>query len=257
MKYILVAGNWKMNTNAFESEKLAEYIAGGVSGRQFEVGVLLCPPFTSLERVSKTLKDSNVRLGAQNCSPEPKGAFTGEISIPMLKYLKCSHVIIGHSERRAIFGETSEQVNRKLKALLDRELTPVMCVGENLDERKSGKTFEVVEDQLVKGFDGVDSQGVLSTVIAYEPVWAIGTGVAAEIEQIAEAHARIREFLVERFGPEVESMLLLYGGSVKESNAEEIFSVKDVNGGLIGGASLDPEGFLKIIEIAEKIVSDS
>lgn len=253
MKNMLIAGNWKMNTNVFESEKLVEYILGFLSTQTgIKSKVLVCPPFTSLYPIGKLLDNTKLLLGAQNCHYEEKGAFTGEISIPMLEYCGVSYVIIGHSERRSYFKETDEFINKKLLALLNRELTPILCIGETLDERNRGETFQVLTRQLELGLAGVSSDIIDKIVIAYEPVWAIGTGVSATRQQVVEAHDFLRNYLVEKFGTNANNVYLLYGGSLSEKNADEILSIENVNGGLIGGASLKGESFTEVIKTAEK-----
>lgn len=253
MKKMLIAGNWKMHTNAFESVKLIEYIYGGIKDKNLNCKVLVCPPFTSLYPVSQVLKGSKVLLGAQNCHEEIEGAYTGEISVRMLRNIGCSHVIIGHSERRTYFGETNDLLNKKLKVILERPLSPIFCIGETLEERRAGNTFDVLSLQLEEGLDGIEGEDFERTVIAYEPVWAIGTGVAATDEQVKEAHDWLRGKLAEMRGEAARETILLYGGSMKPKNAESLLSIDNVNGGLIGGASLDPESFLKIIESAESV----
>ncbi len=254
MKKMLIAGNWKMNTNTFESEKLAEYIAGGVSGMELKSLVLVCPPFTSLQTLSNTLRDTPVKLGAQNCHFEPEGAYTGEISVQMLAHLHCEYVIIGHSERRQYFHENDGIVNKKALAVLNASLTPIICIGETIDQRQNEKTFEVLDTQLRTGLAGIDPAHSDNIVIAYEPVWAIGTGLAATPEQVQEAHAFIKEKLSMILGEKGKNIIVLYGGSMKPGNAEELLSLDDVNGGLIGGASLKGDSFLEIIKTAEKIL---
>lgn len=254
-KNMLIAGNWKMNTNSFEATKLIEYVAGGVAAMgNLAAKVLVCPPFTSIESVAKVCAGTGISHGAQNCHFEAQGAFTGEISIPMLKHLNCCYIIIGHSERRAYFGETDEFINKKLKAILSEEITPVLCIGETLDERNSGKTFDVLEKQLKGCLAGISSEEICKVVVAYEPVWAIGTGVSATNEQVAEAHDKLRAMLMGVYGEVAENIYLLYGGSLNEKNAAEILSNRNVNGGLIGGASLKGDAFLSIIKTANEIV---
>ncbi len=254
MKNILIAGNWKMNTNIFESEKLVEYILGYVkNAAKLNCEVLVCPPFTSICSVTKLLADSPIHLGSQNCYYEQSGAYTGEVSIDMLKHCGVSHVIIGHSERRTIFGETDELINKKLLALLNAELTPILCIGETLEEREQGKTFDVLGTQLKLNLAGINAENINKIVIAYEPVWAIGTGITATTEQINEAHDWLRRYLIARFGVKSEKLLLLYGGSMNAANADEILACENVNGGLIGGASLKGDAFCSIIESANRI----
>lgn len=250
---MLIAGNWKMNTNVFESEKLVEYILGYLEnsgGSKCEV--LVCPPFISIYPISTLLEGTSLKLGAQNCHFEDKGAFTGEISLPMLKHCDVSHVIIGHSERRAYFLESDELINKKLLAILKSELTPILCIGETIEERNAGKTFDILTGQLDKCLENISAEKISDIVIAYEPVWAIGTGVSATIEQVNEAHDWLRNYLTGKFSTAGNDCALLYGGSMNEKNADEILSSPNVNGGLIGGAALKGESFVSIIEFAGK-----
>ncbi|MFP4370057.1 MAG: triose-phosphate isomerase [Bacteroidota bacterium] len=255
MKPMLIAGNWKMHTNAFEGEKLAQYIVGGINQLpDLKSDILVCPPFTGLAAIKKVIEGSPVKMGAQNCYPENKGAYTGEIAPPMLANAGCTYVIAGHSERREYFNESSEFVNKKVITILDNNMKAIMCIGESLEERRSGKTFDILKDQLDKGLDKIGAEQYKNLIIAYEPVWAIGTGESAEPAQVEEAHGRIREMLKTRFGDFARDMIILYGGSLKPSNAESILKIKDVNGGLIGGASLKGEDFLEIIKTAETLL---
>lgn len=253
MKRILIAGNWKMNTNAFEGEKLSEYIVGGYTDFKENVNVLVCPPFTSLASVSKVVSGTKVALGAQNCHILLSGAFTGEVSIPMLEYLNCTYIIIGHSERRAYYHEDDIIVNEKAKAVLNSGLSPIVCIGETLSERQNGKTWEILQRQIDLGLNFPVELDISKLVIAYEPVWAIGTGLAATADQIAEAHAFIREKLAEKIGNIGYDTLILYGGSVTAANAKSILETDNVNGALIGGASLKGDVFLSIIKTAQEI----
>lgn len=255
MKKMLIAGNWKMNTNLFEAQKLAEYVLGGVKNMpKVNIEILMCPPYTNLQSVRDIVENSAIYLGAQNCHYEPKGAYTGEISLRMLKQLDVSYVIVGHSERRQYFGETDEIINKKVKAVLEYDLTPILCIGETLQEREADKTFDVLKTQLDIGLDGISKESYDRIVIAYEPVWAIGTGVSASSEQAQEAHKWIRNYLENYFQEKAADIIILYGGSMKPSNCQELLSQEDINGGLIGGASLDPESFFEIIQKAQKIV---
>ncbi len=255
MKNMLVAGNWKMNTNVFESQKLVEYILGFMkTNATLKSRVLVCPPFTSVYAIGQIVKDTELLLGAQNCYFEEKGAFTGEISIPMLEYCGVSHIIIGHSERRSYFKEDDELINKKLLAILEHNLTPILCIGETLEERNQGKTFDVLKNQLDKDLAGVSNEIIARVVVAYEPVWAIGTGISATREQVEEAHNFLRQLLVNKFGDNANHIYLLYGGSLSEKNADEILSIENVNGGLIGGASLKGDSFCSIIQTAEKYI---
>ena len=253
MRPPLIAGNWKMNGTAAESEALARGIRQGLGERPPEgVEVLVCPHYLALERVRAVLDGSTVRLGAQDAHWEPKGAFTGEISPTMLRDAGCTHVILGHSERRHIMGEPNEQVNRKLKAVLAHGLTPIVCVGELLEERTAGDTRQVVERQARKAFEGVSADDAARTVIAYEPVWAIGTGRTATPAQAQETHRFIRNTMGRIASTETaDRMRILYGGSVKPDNIRELMEQPDVDGALVGGASLDAASFVKIVRYKE------
>ncbi len=250
MKKYLIAGNWKMHKNISESEELIDTIKSNFSQEDENVKLLVAPPFTNLYFVYQKIKDTGIYLGAQNCHWESSGAFTGEISPDMLQSVGCNYVIIGHSERRAMFGETNEKINKKLHALLSNSLNPIVCIGETLEQRQAGKTFQVLEDQLTNGLKGISNEQIKNIIIAYEPVWAIGTGVAATIEQVDEAHNWIREKLVNLFGENALQTIIQYGGSVNEKNSVELFSLKNVNGALIGGASLKADSFIKIYKNA-------
>ncbi len=241
----LIAANWKMNKTVSETEayigsflKLVE----GVKDRE----ILLCPPFTALLRAGELLAGSPVKLGAQNCYYEKSGAFTGEISPPMLRELGCEYVIIGHSERRHIFGESDELINRKLIACLEEGLRPILCVGEKLEERSAGMTFKVVETQLRLALSGIEEH-TDRIDIAYEPVWAIGTGVPATPEDAVSVHRFIGEILRGMNPSHRGETRILYGGSVKPSNAGEFMKHQEIEGFLVGGASLDPESFSQIV----------
>ncbi len=253
MKQFLIAGNWKMNTDINSTSDLLESIWNLKKNYSNSVQVLVCPPFTNLSQANKTLQDKPIHLGAQNCYWEPKGAFTGEISLDMIKSCGCNYVIIGHSERRSLFGETNQMINNKLHAILSSGLIPIVCIGETLEERREGRTFVVLEEQIVNSLEGIDEK-IQDIVVAYEPVWAIGTGVAATEEQVDEAHNKLREMLNNKFGSTANKTLILYGGSVTSENADSIFKLTNVNGALIGGASLKAETFVTIINTAEKYV---
>lgn len=238
----LIAGNWKMNPGTLEeAHALAAAVAVGAGEVGDGVDLLVIPPAPFLAAVKPVL-GGRVWLGSQNLSTEVKGAFTGEVSGSMLRSVGASHVLCGHSERRQLFGESSELVGKKVRAALRDGLVPVLCVGETLAEREAGTTHEVVAAQLEGGLEGVEASA--GVVIAYEPVWAIGTGKVATPEQAQDAHAFIRGWLAGRWGE--TSTLLLYGGSVKADNARELMSQPDVDGALVGGASLDAKGFLAI-----------
>jgi len=210
---------------------------------------VICPPFTNLTEVAKIVQGTNIGLSAQNIYWEDSGAYTGEISSPMLKELGCQYVIIGHSERRAYFGETNETVNKKIKAALAHNLTPIVCVGEVLEQRENGKTFDVVKDHVFRALEGILEADAKKIIIAYEPVWAIGTGKTATPEQAQEVHAFIRGLLKELYNEEVASAIRIqYGGSVKPDNAKDLLAKEDIDGALVGGASLKIDSFVKIIQ---------
>lgn len=243
----LLAGNWKMHGLRGDAEALARGIAAGcaaVAGRE----VVLGPPFTSLEAVARAIAGSPVLLAGQNLHWEAKGAFTGEVSANMLRDAGCSHVIIGHSERRQFFAETDESVARKTKAAQAAGLVPIVCVGETLDEREAGATLEVIRRQVRGGLLGQETTAIASLVVAYEPVWAIGTGKVATPEQAQEVHAFIRGTLAEIASREAaDACRILYGGSVKPDNVDELMREADIDGALVGGASLNVESFLRIV----------
>ncbi len=245
-----IAGNWKMNLTLKESRELAGSIRDGTEGiTGVDVGV--CPPSVFLEGVYSVLKGSNVILGAQNMHWEDKGAFTGEVSGDMIKEVGCTHVILGHSERRHVFGETDSMINSKLRMAFTKGIMPIFCLGEKLEERESGSTFEVIERQLRAGLAGLRPEDVSRLTIAYEPVWAIGTGKNATSTQAQEVHGRIRALLKESYGEDVSaSVRIQYGGSVKPDNAVELLAQPDINGLLVGGASLKRDSFLEIISAA-------
>jgi triosephosphate isomerase len=252
---MIIAGNWKMNTLPDEAENLAKNILSGLQDKRISTEVVVCPPYTNLQHVSAIVKGSNIKLGAQNCFYELKGAFTGEISIPMLKYFNVDYIIIGHSERRTYFGESDELINKKAKAILENNIKPIICIGETLSERQQGRTFEILFNQIDKCLRDLNSDDFKNLIIAYEPVWAIGTGISATQEQIEEAHNKIKEYIGNLFNVSNDDIVLQYGGSVTAENSNEILSIENVNGALIGGASLKSEIFLKIIEIAETIIN--
>lgn len=242
----LISANWKMNINPSQT---GDYIRSflplveGVTDRE----VLLCPPFTSLCVASDLLKDTGIRLGAQNCHYEEKGAYTGEISLGMLKDLGVTYVIIGHSERRWIFGESDELINKKLTSALKAGIRPILCIGERLEEREAGLTFKVVETQLRIAFSGIEDY-TDSIDIAYEPVWAIGTGNPATPEDAQLVHAFVKDLLLGLNPKNGGKTRVLYGGSVNPKNAGEFMRMKDVDGLLVGGASLDPETFAQVVK---------
>ena len=246
----LIAGNWKMNTTASETDDLISEI-NSLVGQQTQVQVCICPPFTSLQKGSSLVEQAEVLLGAQNMSAEPSGAFTGEISAEMLRDLYVNFVILGHSERRQYFGETNESINLKVLAAVQNNLKPIYCIGETLEERESGKTLEVVKTQVKEGLANFPLSEVDNLVLAYEPVWAIGTGKTATDEMAQEVHAYVRGLLVDLFGDAAGSgVRILYGGSMKPENASGLLSQPDVDGGLIGGASLNAKSFCAIVDSA-------
>jgi len=248
MRKVIIAGNWKLNKTIKESIELVNLLKRSLSDID-EVEVVVCPPFTSLSDVHELIMDTNIKLGAQDVYWEKEGAFTGEVSASMLKDAGCEYVIIGHSERRQYFGETNETVNKKAKAVLKEGLKPIVCVGEKLEERKSGKAFDVVKDHVQNSLAGIPASDMLKTVIAYEPVWAIGTGVNATKEQAEEIHKYIRGLLEKMYNKEVASSVRIqYGGSVKPENIKELISEEDVDGALVGGASLKADSFTQIVK---------
>lgn len=249
MRRFLVAGNWKMNGDAAANRSLVDGIIANLPAAT-TVQVLVCPPFTVLSAVADRVGDSALLLGSQNVSEFESGAYTGETAAAMLVEAGCQFAIVGHSERRAIFGETSEQVAQKFKAALGARLTPILCVGETLEEREAGDTWNVIDGQLQVALDtnGVDSFS--RAVIAYEPVWAIGTGMTASPDQAQEVHSHIRNVLHEQNEGVAAGVQILYGGSVKGDNAAGLFNMPDIDGGLIGGASLKAQDFLAIVDAA-------
>ncbi len=245
----IVAGNWKMHNNSVETRSLVQKIVQMSPKIVKDCEVIIAPPFTSIACAVEEAKNSSIQIGGQNMFWEDKGAFTGEISGPMLKEIGCSHVIIGHSERRQFFGETDDTVNRKIKSALRNSLIPICCVGETLNERETGATLNVLRKQLVDGLKDLSIEDPARFIMAYEPVWAIGTGKTAAPEQAQEVHAFLRSELALLMGENfAQRTRILYGGSVKPQNARDLFERADIDGGLIGGASLKAEEFLGIIE---------
>jgi len=248
----LLAGNWKMWGTRSEAAALSTALTA-VVGRTAGREVMIAPPFTALEVVRSVIDGSAIQLGAQNLHWEPKGAFTGEISAPMLVEAGCTYVIIGHSERRQLFGETNETVNKRLHAALAAGLTPVVCVGETLQERDADATVQVVERQVVAGLAGVSPAALAKSVVAYEPVWAIGTGKTATPAQAQEVHRTIREQLAKVADQDpADRVRILYGGSVKPDNIDSLMAEPDVDGALVGGASLVAEQFIRIVQFEER-----
>ncbi len=246
-----IAGNWKMNKTVAEAIDLAKQLKASLSGIE-GVEVAVAPPFTALFVVRKELEGSPIQLAAQNLFWEEKGAFTGEIAPPMLKEVGCHYVILGHSERRQFFGETDETVNRKVRATLSQGLKVIFCIGETLKEREEGKTFAVIERQLPGGLKDIRKEEMGSIVIAYEPVWAIGTGKTATPEQAEEVHGFIRKKLVQLYSKEIaEGVRIQYGGSVTPENVKGLMGQENIDGALVGGASLKSETFSKIVRFRE------
>ena len=246
-----MAGNWKMNKTVAEAIDLVKQLKASLSGVE-GVEVAVAPPFTALYAVQKELEGSSIRLAAQNLFWEEKGAFTGEISPPMLKEVGCHYVILGHSERRQFFGETDETVNRKIKATLSQGLNVIFCIGETLKEREEGKTFAVIERQIAGGLKDIGTGERRIIVIAYEPVWAIGTGKTATPEQAEEVHRFIRKKLEGLFSKEIaEAVRIQYGGSVTPENVKGLMGQENIDGALVGGASLKSDTFSKIVRFKE------
>ncbi|MCP4309907.1 MAG: triose-phosphate isomerase [Bacteroidetes bacterium] len=246
MRKKIVAGNWKMNTLLKDGMELAKAVEKLEQEKTSDAVVIIAPPYTHLSKVNEMV--NNIKLSAQNCASETSGAYTGEVSPAMLVSAGVEYVILGHSERRSLYNEDNELLNQKVKLALAEGLKPIFCCGEVLEERESGKHFDVVKEQIEVGLKGLTSNEINLVVIAYEPVWAIGTGVVATPDQAQEMHHFIRGFLAEMFdGTIADDMSILYGGSCKPSNAEEIFANPDVDGGLIGGAALKAEDFLAIV----------
>jgi len=244
----LIAGNWKMYKTCGESVKAAQLLKGLVEGVT-ETDIMIAPTFTSLEPVFNAIKSSVINLGGQNLHWKAEGAFTGEISGDMLKSAGCSYVIIGHSERRQFFGDTDESVNKKITSALSCGLKPVFCIGESEAERDSNLTFSVLDKQVQAGLRGFVSDDLKDLVLAYEPIWAIGTGKTATSEQAQEVHTFLRASIAKQFDDALaQSMRILYGGSVKPANVAELMSMPDIDGALVGGASLDPETFSQIVK---------
>lgn len=242
----LIAGNWKMFKTPAEAVETAKQIVALTSATT-DVDVMIAPPFTALIPVAEVVKNSHVSLGAQNLFWENEGAYTGEISPSMLKASGCDYVIIGHSERRQHFGETDENINKKIRAAIKNDLIPVVCVGETESERESEETFSVLDKQVKTGLEGFGPNDLETLVMAYEPVWAIGTGKTATADQAQEVHQFLRALIGKSFGNVLaKSLVILYGGSVKPNNVKELMGMPDVDGALVGGASLDPETFGKI-----------
>ena len=246
MRKKVIAGNWKMNMLPNEAISMIAGLEQLVKDTENEV--ILCVPYTDLFYALLTAQGTNIKIGAQNMHFEEKGAYTGEVSGPMLKAIGVEYVIIGHSERRQYFAETDETVNKKIKAAYASNLKPIVCVGETLEQRESGKAFDIITSQTEKALDGLTDEQVATTIIAYEPIWAIGTGKTATSEDANEAIKKIREKIAQIYGQNIaERVIIQYGGSMKPSNAKELLEMSDIDGGLIGGASLKSEDFASIV----------
>ena len=249
MRRKVIAGNWKMNMLPNETLSFIETLAPHVKNSEAEV--ILCVPYTDLFYALLAVQETNIKIGAQNMHWEDSGAYTGEVSAKMLKSIGVEYVILGHSERRQYFAETDETVNKKVKKALEEGLKPIVCVGETLEQREAGKTDEVIGKQIEIGLGGLKETDFATLIIAYEPIWAIGTGKTATSEQANETIRAIRKKIVEMYGNEVASNVIIqYGGSVKSANAKELFTTSDIDGGLVGGASLKVEEFEKIINFS-------
>ena len=250
MRHKLIVGNWKMNGTLKETRKLLFQLSVEWTTKCEAIEVAVCPPFTTLLIAKHALEETSMNYGAQNCYIGESGAFTGEISPTMLVDLGCTYVILGHSERRTIFGETDDLVSKKLRAALDAKLTPIVCIGESDEERTGNKTEAVLLRQISESLATINANDAAKVVIAYEPIWAIGTGKTATPDEAQSAQAFIRGDLQKKFGSIASDMRILYGGSVKPENARVLFHQPDIDGGLIGGASLDASAFIAIMEAA-------
>ncbi len=250
MRRAIIAGNWKMHKTGPEAVELVKELLEKVSSVQ-GVDMVVCPPFTALESVAWILGDGPIKIGAQNMHWAEKGAYTGEVSAKMLLTIGCRYVILGHSERRTLFGESNSDIKQKLKAALSASLIPIICVGEQLEEREAGRTEAVVRDHVLGAMEGFSPSQLQGIILAYEPVWAIGTGKTATPEQANEVHVFIRDVLKKTFGASLaQNIRIQYGGSVKPENAAALLSQPDIDGALVGGASLDAESFTAIIQAA-------
>lgn len=247
MRKNIVAGNWKMNTTVAEGIQLAKEVVEKSAQLNGNVKLILGTPFTHLYPVAQVLKGSNVGLAAQNCADQPKGAYTGEVSVSMLKSVEAQYCILGHSERREYYGETSEKLVKKMALALEQGISPIFCVGEKLEQREAGEHFNVVKAQIEEVLFTLTEEQMKQVIVAYEPVWAIGTGKTATAEQAQEIHNFIRKTIAAKFGQQIaDDTTILYGGSCKPSNAKELFACPDIDGGLIGGASLKSDDFVAI-----------
>ncbi len=246
MRRPMIAGNWKLHKTVAEALDLVAALKSGLAGVQ-DIDIVVAPAFTALGAVAEALTGTNILLAAQNCYPAASGAFTGEISPLLLRDIGCRYVIVGHSERRSLFGEKDDFINRKVMSVLAEGLQPILCVGETLDERNENRTFEILDGQIRRGLTGIDPDQLARLTIAYEPVWAIGTGQTASTEQAQEAHLFIRDLVGNLFDPKLAGNLsILYGGSVKPDNIGGLMAMPDIDGALVGGASLKAADFIRI-----------
>jgi triosephosphate isomerase len=256
MRIPIVIANWKMHKKIGEALRFVEVLSPRIQDLE-GVEVVLAPPFTALEALKGPVASTPIQLAGQNTHAEPEGAFTGEVSIPMLADVGCTYVIVGHSERRHVFGEANPLIARKVRAVLDGDLRPILCVGETLEEREAGRTLEVLQGQLLSAVDGIEENEAGELVVAYEPVWAIGTGRTATPDIAQEAHRFVRDCLAKRFGDTAEQIRIQYGGSVKPDNIFALMDQPDVDGALVGGASLDPDSFYAIIRFDQSSAEGS
>ena len=255
MRRPIIAGNWKMHKGPEETQAFLDEFLPGVSNVE-DREVVIAPPFVSLVAAAQRLRGTRVKLCAQNCHWEEQGAFTGEVSPSMIRAVGCSHVILGHSERRQHSGETDQMINKKVRAALASGLFPILCIGESIEERQAGHTTSVVERQLKMSLQDVVVEDAGNLVVAYEPVWAIGTGISASPEEAQEVHVFIRQFFAKRYNKNLANLIkILYGGSAKENNADELMAQSDIDGMLVGGASLKVKSFERIVKFKEMIVS--
>ncbi len=251
MRRKVIAGNWKMNNDLTETQNLISKLTSALSSEKINCDIIICPPFTSLSEANSLVKGTAIKLGAQNMNENDSGAFTGEISAQMLKSVGCEYVILGHSERRAIYKESDELINKKIKKALEKGLKPIFCVGETLEEREKDITKDVIKRQIIKGLEQISKDELAKIIIAYEPVWAIGTGKTATPEQAEEVHEFIRDLIEVEYGDDsAENLIIQYGGSVKPDNAKELLHQKDIDGALVGGACLKSDSFMGIIKSA-------
>jgi triosephosphate isomerase len=249
MRKNVIAGNWKMNNDLSESQNLITKLTSGLSNLKINCDVIICPPYTSLSEANSLIKNTVVKLGAQNVYYEDNGAYTGEVSPQMLKSVGCEFVIIGHSERRTIFKESNETINKKIKKALGHGLKVIFCIGETLDEREKNITNDVIKKQVMEGLQDIDEKSIADMIVAYEPVWAIGTGKTATPEQAQDVHNFIRKLIEDKYSSSVaDDLTIQYGGSVKPDNAKELLSQPEIDGALVGGACLKAESFIDIIK---------